>query len=424
MLVVDGGPNDGRTIILAKTTITMGRLPDNDLVVNEPAVSRRHAEITQSEAGYVLRDLGTTNGTFVNQRDIGKEEYQLNEGDRVCLARTGTSFVFTVDSSKTIQIPKSDAAVPGAGFIEGLGRLPGSRQEQAAALQENLRQLEAAYQQASNYAQQLDQELSEESQLEQESIQRRVAQEAREDERKKLAEELHDETMADLAAMALEVGLLRRHAGQGAALDEGDPSDVEESLADLGTRLKDTNLRLRQMVQGIFPSVLSNMGLVTALRSYLEEISKRPIDNPFPLKIEFRVRGFEEERVSEELEIGFYRVVQQGVTNAITHAQAKNLLVDLSWQDGGIALSIVDDGVGFDVANPKESTLTGHFGMTNLKDRIEALDGTLEVTSKESEGTKLQANVPLQSATSRPTEVASTTYRLRPPPPSRANRRE
>ena len=193
---------------------------------------------------------------------------------------------------------------------------------------------------------------------------------------------------------------------------------MEESLADLGTRLKDTNLRLRQMVQGIFPSVLSNMGLVTALRSYLEEISKRPIDNPFPLKIEFRVRGFEEERVSEELEIGFYRVVQQGVTNAITHAQAKNLLVDLSWQDGGIALSIVDDGVGFDVANPKESTLTGHFGMTNLKDRIEALDGTLEVTSKESEGTKLQANV------SRPTEVASTTYRLRPPPPSRANRRE
>ena len=424
MLVVDGGPNDGRTIILAKPIITMGRLADNDLVVNEPAVSRRHAEIIYSQAGYVLRDLGTTNGTFVNQRDIGKKEYRLGEGDRVCLARTSTSFVFTVDSSKTIQIPKSDASVPGAGFVEGLGRLPGSRQEQAAALQENLRQLEAAYQQASSYAQLLDQELTKETQQEQESIQRRVAQEAREDERKKLAEELHDETMADLAAMALEVGLLRRHAGQSAAPDDGDSSEVEESLADLGARLKDTNLRLRQMVQGIFPSVLTNMGLITALRSYLEEISKRPIDNPFPLKIEFRVQGFEEERVSGELEIGFYRVVQQGVTNAITHAQAKNLTVDLAWQDAGIALSIVDDGVGFDVANPEESKLTGHFGMTNLKDRIEALDGTLEVTSKGSEGTKLQANVPFESTTPRPTEVASTTYRLRPPPPSRANRRE
>lgn len=178
------------------------------------------------------------------------------------------------------------------------------------------------------------------------------------------------------------------------------------------------------MVQGIFPSVLSNLGLVTALRSYLEEISKRPIDNPFPLKIEFRVEGFEEERLSEELEIGFNRVAQQGVTNAITHAQAKNLLVDLAWQDAGIALSIVDDGVGFDLANPKESTLTGHFGMINLKDSIEALDGTLEVTSKGSEWTKLQANVPLQSKTPRPTEVASTTYRLRPSPPSRANPRE
>ena len=51
MLVVDGGPNDGRTIILAKSTVSMGRLADNDLVVNEPAVSRRHAEITHSEAG-------------------------------------------------------------------------------------------------------------------------------------------------------------------------------------------------------------------------------------------------------------------------------------------------------------------------------------------------------------------------------------
>ena len=424
MLVVDGGPNDGRTIILAKPTITMGRLPDNDLVVNEPAVSRRHAEITQSEAGYVLRDLGTTNGTFVNQREIGKDEYRLNEGDRVCLARTSTSFVFSIDSSKTIQIPKSDAAVPGAGFIEGLGRLPGSRQEQAAALQENLRQLEAAYQQASSYAQQLDQELSAETQQEQESIQRRVAQEAREDERKKLAEELHDGTMADLAAMALEVGLLRRHAGQGGVPDDGDSSQVEESLADLSTRLKDTNLRLRQMVQGIFPSVLTNMGLITALRSYLEEISKRPIDNPYPLKIEFRVQGFEEERLSGELEIGFYRVVQQGVTNAITHAQAKNLIVDLAWQDDRIALSIVDDGVGFDVANPKESTLTGHFGMHNLKEPIEAVKVTLVVTSKESEGTKLQANVPIESTAPRPTEVAATTYRLRPPPPSRANRRE
>ena len=47
LLVVDGGPNDGRTIIIAKPTITMGRLADNDLVVNEPAVSRKHAEITE-----------------------------------------------------------------------------------------------------------------------------------------------------------------------------------------------------------------------------------------------------------------------------------------------------------------------------------------------------------------------------------------
>jgi len=178
------------------------------------------------------------------------------------------------------------------------------------------------------------------------------------------------------------------------------------------------------MVQGIFPSVLTNLGLITALKSYLEELSKRPIENPYPLKIELRVQGFEEERLPEEVEINLYRVAQQGMTNAIQHAQAKNLLVELSWQDAAVVLSIVDDGVGFDVANPKESTLTGHFGMTNLKERIEAVEGTLEVISKESEGTKLHANVPVEPTTTRSTEVSSTTYRLRPPPPSRANRRE
>jgi len=420
LLVVDGGPNDGRTIIIAKPTITLGRLADNDLVINEPAVSRKHAEITRTENGYYLNDLNTTNGTFVNRRNIGKESHLLQEGDRICLARTEVSFVFALDRSKTIQLPKADMSARGPGFIESLPEQPTTGRARAEALQENLRQLELAYQQATGYAQELAEELSEERQEEEASLQRQAAQAAREEERKRLAAELHDDTMADLAALALEVGLMRRHAGQASDASGGDMKEVEANLQQLGARLKDTNLRLRQMVQGISPTVLTELGLAPALRSYMEELSKRPVAGTYPLKLQLKVQGFDEGRLLEEVEMSLYRVAQQGVTNAIQHAQARNLVVELRWLDDEVTLSIADDGVGFDVENPKESTLTGHFGLSNLKERIEGIQGTLQITSKLSEGTTVSARIPCQAGTPRASEVTTSNYRLRIAPPDRS----
>ena len=412
--MVKGGPNDGRTIILAKPTISMGRLPDNDVVVNEPAVSRRHAEIFRTDAGYQLRDLGTTNGTFVNGRNIESEPHPLMDGDQISLSRTDISFMFGLNTAQTIQIPRGEMPVQGVALPGALGQQSGSRQERAAELQENLRQLEIAYQEATSFAQELTEEYATDNQ-EAEDRQRVVAEAAREEERKRLAEELHDETMSDLAALSLEVGLLRRQAGK---VSEGSPvdmRDVEASLAELGGRLKDTNIRLRQMVQGISPSALTEHGLVLALRSFMEDLAKRPIGSPEPLNLRFDVTGFDDDRLESGVEIGLYRVVQQGIINAIQHAQAKNLVVGLTWGDDEITLSIADDGVGFDVENPKESPSSGHFGLSNLKDRIEAIQGTMEITSAPSQGTTLLATIPGESG-SRSTETQTSDYLLQPAP--------
>ena len=394
----------------------MGRLPDNDVVVNEPAVSRKHAEIFRTDAGYQLRDLGTTNGTFVNGRNIESESHSLLDGDQISLSRTDISFMFGLNTAKTIQVPRGE--MPGQGVVlpGALGQQTGSRQERAAALQENLRQLEVAYQQATNFAQELTEEYSTDNREAEESRQRVVAEAAREDERKRLAEELHDETMSDLAALSLEVGLLRRQAGKVSEGSPGDMRDVESSLVELGTRLKDTNIRLRQMVQGISPSSLTEQGLLLALRSFMEDLAKRPSSSPEPLNLRFNVKGFDDDRLEGEVEIGLYRVVQQGMTNAIQHAQAKSLVVDLTWGDDEITLSIADDGIGFDVENPKESPSSGHFGLTNLKDRIEAIQGTMEITSVPSQGTTLLATIPSRSGTSRSTETQTSSYILKPAP--------
>ena len=128
------------------------------------------------------------------------------------------------------------------------------------------------------------------------------------------------------------------------------------------------------------------------------------------------MQGFDDERLPEDVEVGLYRVAQQGVTNSVQHSQARNLLVELIWRDGEVSLTVADDGVGFDVENPKESPVTGHFELANLKNRTQALHGTLELTSKVSEGTTVYARIPVPAGAACPTGVHTVNFRIRVAP--------
>ena len=93
VLVAEGDPQDQRVIPLGATT-TVGREPDNEVVVSQPGVSRNHARIVQAEGGYLLSDLGSSNGTFVNDQRVMDEAYLLQDGDRIRLGSIELSFVF------------------------------------------------------------------------------------------------------------------------------------------------------------------------------------------------------------------------------------------------------------------------------------------------------------------------------------------
>ena len=103
-LMVHGGPNNRQTIPLAGRPITLGRRPDNDIVVNEGTVSRRHALIMETPDGFVVRDLSSTNGTFVNRDKIGSKEHVLKHGDRIRLAGSEVSFVFRQEGASTLKL--------------------------------------------------------------------------------------------------------------------------------------------------------------------------------------------------------------------------------------------------------------------------------------------------------------------------------
>ena len=110
-LVVFGGPDHGRTIPVREPATILGRHRNGNVFVEDPTVSRRHAEIVRSQEGWRVRDLGSKNGTFVNRSNIGGAEYQLKDGDEI---RLGTSHVALV-------------------FRESAGHLPGETSQETDA---------------------------------------------------------------------------------------------------------------------------------------------------------------------------------------------------------------------------------------------------------------------------------------------------
>ena len=215
-----------------------------------------------------------------------------------------------------------------------------------------------------------------------------VAETAKEYERKTLAAELHDQTLSDLAGLAVELAFLGHQAS-------GYSEELKGAVDAVRGRLKGTDRRLREIVQGIYPPALATMGLVSSVNSLLSDLASRPVPSLHPIEVKLVATGFGQDRLNEEIEIGLYRVIQQGVDNVIQHAQAKKVTIDLRWAGDEVTLVLADDGVGFDVANPSESALTGHFGLANLKSRIERFLGRMEIESQPGKGTTLQARIPV-----------------------------
>ena len=103
-LLVQGGPRNGEIIPLTSEETSLGRQSDNDIVIDEPAVSRRHSTIVVSPNGFFLRDLGSTNGTFVNRLRIFDAEHPLNNGDLIRMGGSDITFLFRYAGAKTLRI--------------------------------------------------------------------------------------------------------------------------------------------------------------------------------------------------------------------------------------------------------------------------------------------------------------------------------
>lgn len=209
---------------------------------------------------------------------------------------------------------------------------------------------------------------------------------AQETERRRIAHELHDEIGQALTSIKINLQMLQRVPDEipAARLD-----DSIEMVTRLLQQVRDLSLNLR-------PSVLDDWGLVAAIRWYLERRAAN-----LTLKAEIVVEN-PDERFPPEIETVCFRVVQEAVTNAVRHAHAGHLTVELQPRGGFLALTIRDDGRGFIVADAQRRASRGEsLGILGMEERVHLVGGTLLIKSAPGHGTAVSAHIPLPSPTRR-----------------------
>jgi signal transduction histidine kinase len=203
-------------------------------------------------------------------------------------------------------------------------------------------------------------------------------QTAREDERSRLARELHDELGALLTAAKLDAARIRSRLAQGAP-------EAAERLNHLNEILNNGIALKRRIIEDLRPSSLSNLGLIAAL-----EIQAREFGERTGLSVDCKL---EPVTLKSSSELTAYRVVQEAFTNIAKYAKAKHVEVTLRPVDGRAEVSVRDDGVGFDPTQPRSSA----HGLLGMRYRVEAEGGHFALDSTPGQGTRIRATLPLNA---------------------------
>jgi PAS domain S-box-containing protein len=194
--------------------------------------------------------------------------------------------------------------------------------------------------------------------------------EAQDTERRRLERNLHDGAQQRLVSLALMLRLARERAKDA-------PPAAQELLENAAEELSIALEDLRELARGIHPAVLSERGLAAALEGIIDRFS-------VPVELE----AMPEERLPEPVEVAVYYLVSEALANVAKHAQASHATVAIVPSDGRVSVEVSDDGVG-GVDAAKGSGLRG------LLDRVEALDGSLDVQSDPAGGTRVRAEIPV-----------------------------
>ena len=206
---------------------------------------------------------------------------------------------------------------------------------------------------------------------------------AQEDERRRIARELHDQIGQVLTAVKMNL-----HAVQRVCQTKEAGAHIKDNIEAV-----DEALRLvRDLSVDLRPALLDDLGLVTALEWYVDRYAKR---TGLPAEVLVKLKD-PNERFSREVETACFRITQEALTNVVRHARAHRVLVSLLKKENVVSLSIKDDGIGFDPeALRKRAPRAAKLGLLGMQERAHAAGGVLEIRSVISKGTEVRLELPL-----------------------------
>lgn len=207
---------------------------------------------------------------------------------------------------------------------------------------------------------------------------------AQEEERRRLALELHDETGQNLTALLVHAEILKQRLQNLSGIAPEARQELENDLHTLAKLTQHTLDDVRVLSQQLRPRILDDLGLHAALRWLAEDARQR-----FHLNIDLVINGEEQPpHLPTTHETTLFRVAQESLTNVARHAGATQAMITLTYDQHTLRLSISDDGRGFDIGQPSKG-----LGLLGMRERAALLGGTLTITSEQDQGTTVEVTL-------------------------------
>jgi len=206
--------------------------------------------------------------------------------------------------------------------------------------------------------------------------------EAQENERQRLARQIHDGPAQSLTNLILQAEICER-------MFDSDPAQARVELGNLKNAVNATFQKIRDFILTLRPMMLDDLGLVPTLKQYVQGFEEKT-----KLSTSFAVMG-RETRLPSHTEVTIFRVIQELLTNVNKHAHASHAQVTLDFQENTVVATVEDDGSGFDLSELQSASQQRRgLGLTTLQERAEMLGGTLNIESRIGRGTRARLELP------------------------------
>jgi two-component system sensor histidine kinase DegS len=207
---------------------------------------------------------------------------------------------------------------------------------------------------------------------------------AQEEERKRIAREIHDGAAQSLANVVLRAEIAER------MVTRQEYPQVKHEINDLKGQVRAGLEEIRKIIFNLRPMALDDLGLIPTLRKFVQDFEEKT-----QIRTSFDTIGIES-RLPSAMEVAIFRLVQEAFSNVVKHAEATYLSLEITFQKQMVKISIKDNGIGFNLGSIESKLKSAeHFGIIGMRERVELLEGRFEIQSDTDKGTKIDLLIPI-----------------------------